>query len=117
MTRTLLAIGAAAVAFTAFPAQAEKHYSGVVVCDKVKQGVCVAYKRLTRGAAAKATYDVGYSFGPSYSYTDVSTIPQTVVTEYGLSPSGRYVYKDGYLYEVDPSNYTVTRVIYTQPPQ
>jgi hypothetical protein len=115
MFKIFLALGAAAVAVGAVPAQAEKHYSDVMVCKKVKDGVCVTYQRLTRGAAARARYNVGYSFGPTYTYTDVSTIPGTVVTEYGLKPSGRYVYQDGYIYEVDPTNYTVTRVIYTQP--
>jgi len=115
MRKTFLALGAATVAASAVPAQAEKHYSDVMVCNKVKNGVCVNYQRLTRGAAARARYQVGYSFGPTYTYTDVSTIPGTIVTEYGLKPSGRYVYQDGYIYEVDPSNYTVTRVIYTQP--
>lgn len=116
MIKTILAIGTAAVAFTAMPAQAEKHYSNVMVCDKMKDGVCVTYKRLTQGAANRAAWNVGYNFGPSYTYTDVKTIPAPVVTEYGLNANGRYVYKDGYLYEVDPSNYTVTKVIYTQPP-
>jgi hypothetical protein len=115
MTRTLLAACATAVAFSAAPALAEKHYSDVVVCDKVKDGVCVTYKRLTRGAAARAAYDVGHVFGPSYTYTDVTTIPNTVATEYGVTPSGRYVYQDGYLYEVDPGTYAVKRIIYTQP--
>jgi hypothetical protein len=115
MTKTILAISAAAVAFSAAPALAEKHYSDVMVCDKVKDGVCVTYKRLTRGAAARAEYNVGHVFGPTYTYTDVSTIPQTVVTEYGVTPSGRYVYSNGYLYEVDPGTYAVKRVIYTQP--
>jgi hypothetical protein len=54
-------------------------------------------------------------FGPTYTYTDVSSIPQTIVNEYGVTPSGRYIYSNGYLYEIDPSSYAVKRVIYTQP--
>jgi hypothetical protein len=115
MFKPLMALGVAAIAVSAVPAQAEKHYSDVMVCDKVKDGVCVTYKRLTRGAAARATYNVGHVFGPSYTYTDVTQIPNNVVTQYGVTPSGRYVYQDGYLYEVDPSSYAVKRVIYTQP--
>ena len=116
MRNMLLMLAGAGVAIGAVPVQAEKHYSDVMVCDKVKDGVCVTYKRLTRGAAERAAaYNVGHVFGPTYTYTDVSSIPSPVVTEYGVKPSGHYVYQDGYLYEVDPSNYTVTRVIYTQP--
>jgi hypothetical protein len=115
MRNIILALSAAGVALSAAPALAEKHYSDVMVCDKVKDGVCVTYKRLTRGAAARAEFNVGHVFGPTYTYTDVSAIPKTVVSEYGITPSGRYVYSNGYLYEVDPSSYAVTRVIYTQP--
>jgi len=42
-----------------------------------------------------------------------SAIPQPVVTYYKLGDSGRYVYSDGYLYEVDPATYAVTKVIDT----
>lgn len=114
MSKALLALAGVTV-LAGTPALAEKHYSNVVSCSKVKDGLCVEYKRLTRGAAARAAWDVGYKFGPTYTYTDVSSIPNTIVTEYGVKPDGRYVYKDGYLYEVDPSTYAVTRVIYTQP--
>ena len=115
MIKAILAASAVAVAVTAVPALAEKHYSEIMSCSKVKDGLCVEYKRLTRGAAARAQWDVGHVFGPSYTYTDVSTIPNPVVTEYGVTPSGRYVYQNGYLYEVDPGTYAVKRVIYTQP--
>jgi len=115
MSKALMALAVAGIAISAVPAQAEKHYSGVVTCSKVKEGVCVEYKRLTRGAAARANFDVGHVFGPTYTYTDVSAIPAPVVSEYGIKSDGRYVYQNGYLYEVDPGNYTVTRVIYTQP--
>ena len=51
-------------------------------------------------------------FGPNYTYyAPFSTIPQTVVTQYHLTPSYRYVTADGYVYVVDPHTYAVTRVI------
>jgi hypothetical protein len=115
VTKFILALSAAAVGLSAAPALAEKHYSDVMVCDKVKDGICTTYKRLTRGAAMRSQYQVGHVFGPTYTYTDVSSIPGTVVTQYGVKADGRYVYSNGYLYEVDPSSYAVTRVIYTQP--
>ena len=51
MTKAFLALGAAAV-LSAAPAAAEKHYSNYVQCSKVKNGTCVSWKRLTRGAAS-----------------------------------------------------------------
>jgi hypothetical protein len=53
----------------------------------------------------------GYRFGPSYSYTSYNSLPQTYVSRYHLSRRNRYVYNDGYIYEVDPTTYAVTRVI------
>ncbi|GAA3905552.1 hypothetical protein GCM10022276_25130 [Sphingomonas limnosediminicola] len=114
-SKFILAISTAAVGLSASPALAEKRYSDVMVCDKVKDGVCTTYKRLTRGAAARAQWQVGHVFGPTYTYTDVSSIPPTVVTQYGIKSDGHYVYSNGYLYEIDPTTYAVTRVIYTQP--
>jgi hypothetical protein len=52
-------------------------------------------------------------FGPNYSYTAVSDVPQPVVTYYKLGSNMRYVYNNGYLYEVDPTTYAVTKVIDT----
>ena len=39
------------------------------------------------------------------------TLPRTYVQRYDLSPNYRYVYRDNYIYEVDPTTYAVTRVI------
>jgi hypothetical protein len=58
-------------------------------------------------------YKVGYVFGPNYSYTTMSDIPQPVVTYYKLGSNDRYVFNDGYVYVVDPTTYAVTRVIDT----
>ena len=54
MSKTLLAVAAAAVAVVATPAVA-RHHDHVTV------------------------YRVGYAFGPSYSYTDYSALPQPLV--------------------------------------
>jgi hypothetical protein len=53
----------------------------------------------------------GYRFGPSYSYTSYNSLPPTYVSQYHLSRRYRYVYNDGYIYQVDPTTYAVTRVI------
>jgi hypothetical protein len=106
MRKILLALSGAAVALTAAPSIAkEKTY----VCTKWDNGVCVSTHRV-KGTPPRA---VGYVFGPSYSYTTVSDLPQPVVTYYHLGTNERYVYSDGYIYVIDPTTYAVTRVIDT----
>jgi hypothetical protein len=110
MTKVLLALGAAAVALTAAPAEA-KHYTNITKCTKYRHGRCVAWKRLTRAQARRAGYRVGYNFGPNYSYVDIGSLPQPIVTRYHLRPTFRYVNRDGYVYVVNPNTYRVVRVI------
>ena len=110
MTKLFLALGAAAVALSAAPAEA-RHYSNVVKCTKYRHGKCVRWNRLTRHQARQAAYRVGYRFGPHYAYVPVTQLPQPVVTQYSLSPDYRYVYRDNYVYVVDPKTYAITRVI------
>ena len=102
MRKVLLALSAAAVTLSAAPATAKTY-----VCTKWSDGVCVSMHRV-KGTPPYAT---GYVFGPSYTYTPVSDIPQPVVSYYHLDPNGRYVYTNGYVYVVDPTTYAVTRVI------
>jgi hypothetical protein len=110
MTKLFLALGAAAVALSAMPAEA-KHYTNVTKCTKYRHGRCVAWKRLTVKQARRAGYRVGYNFGPNYSYADVATLPQPIVTRYRLRPTFRYVNQDGFVYVVNPNTYRVVRVI------
>jgi len=109
MIKAFLALGAAAVAISALPAEA-RHYSNTIACSGWRNGQCVAWNRLTRKQAAEVA--VGTVFGPNYSYyVPFNTIPQTVVTQYHLEPSYKYVTADGYTYVVDPHTYAVTQVI------
>ena len=113
MTKALLALGAAAVAMTAMPATA-RQYSNTIACSGWRNGVCVAWNRLTMQQARQVA--VGTVFGPNYTYyAPFSTIPKTVVTQYHLAPGMRYVTADGYVYVVDPHTYAVTRVIAPAP--
>jgi hypothetical protein len=107
MRTFVLALSAAAIALTAGGPASAKTY----VCVKWDNGVCVSMHRVK--GEQPAPYAVGYVFGPKYSYTAVSDIPQPVVTYYKLGSTDRYVYSNGYLYEVDPSSYAVTKVIDT----
>ena len=104
MYKVLLAIPALALAISASPGSAKTY-----VCTKWDNGVCVSTHRVK----GTPPFAVGYSFGPSYAYTNVTDIPQPVVTYYKLGTDHRYVYNDGYLYEVDPTTYAVTQVIDT----
>jgi hypothetical protein len=113
MMKSILVLGAAAVAFTAMPAEA-RQYSNTIACSGWRNGQCVAWNRLTKKQAAEVA--VGTVFGPNYTYyAPYSSIPQTVVTQYHLSPDYRYVTADGYVYVVDPHTYAVTQVIAPRP--
>lgn len=103
MKKILLALSGVAVALTAAPTSAE-----TFTCTKWKDGVCVSVHRVKGTPPAR---EVGYVFGPTYTYTTVGDLPQPVVTYYNLEPNFRYVYADGYIYVVDPSTYAVTRVL------
>jgi hypothetical protein len=102
MTKLLLGLSAAAVAVTAMPAQAGQHITGPVTCAHRHHGVCTA---------VRPRYNVGYVFGPSYSYVEPSALPGTIVTRYHLGPRFRYVNENGYVYVVNPRTYRVVRVI------
>lgn len=113
MTKTILILGAAAATFAGAMADA-RQYSNTIACSGWRDGQCVAWNRLTKDQAAKVT--VGTVFGPNYTYySPFSSIPQTVVTQYHLSPDYRYVSADGYVYVVDPHTYAVTQIISPTP--
>ena len=107
MMKLMLAAGVAAVALTATPSEARKHYTNMTTCAKWRHGQCVKWKRLTRRQA----YRMGYVFGPRYGYTAYGALPRTYVTRYHLSPRYRYVYQNGYIYQVDPTTYAVMRIL------
>lgn len=100
MIKPILALGVAAVALTAAPADARR--TGPVTCARWHHGHCVAWR---------SRYNVGYVFGPSYGYTTYSTLPGPIVTRYHLRPRYRYVNENGYVYVVNPNTYRVVRVI------
>lgn len=104
MRKFLLALSGAAVALAVTPTSVT---AKTYVCTKWSDGVCVSTHRVK----GTPPYKVGYVFGPNYTYTTYSDIPQPVVTYYKLDSNGRYVYSNGYVYVVDPTTYAVTRVL------
>lgn len=104
MRKMFFALTGATVALTTAPSLADPPtVAKGVTCTKYVNGNCVQ--------THKVKYKVGYVFGPTYTYTPISEIPQTVVTQYKLADTNRYVYSDGYVYVVDPTSYKVTQVI------
>ncbi|MBV9526856.1 hypothetical protein [Sphingomonas sp.] len=107
MIKTILALGAAAVAMSSVPAEA-RH------CHAWRHGHCVAWNNgWHRGwhRDRDGAWNVGYRFAPNYAWTDYSTLPQPVVTRYHLNHDWRYVNQNGHIYVVNPHSYRVTRVI------
>lgn len=102
--KLLLALSGAAIALTAGSANA-----GPFVCTQWRDGICVNKHRVK----GPPPYRVGYVFGPHYTYTTYSALPQPVVTYYHLGNNDRYVFSNGYIYVVNPTTWAVERVIDT----
>ncbi len=113
MKKLLLSAAGLAVALTAMPAEArhKSHMASNMVCTKWRHGDCVKMHRVGNKAARHARYRNGYVFGPSYGYTSYNRLPHTYVNRYGLNRNDRYVYRDNYIYVVDPKTYAVERII------
>ena len=112
MTRTLLALSAAAVALTGVSTSADARHHGRD-CARWRHGHCVRWMNhgFNRSMERHAAYRVGYRFGPDYSYTSYNAIPRTYVDRYHLAPDGRYVYTNNTVYVVDPATYAITRIL------
>ena len=109
MTKTFLALGAAAVALTGLASSTgadarNRHHARV--CTMWHHHRCFSYR-----VVRHAKWSTGYRFGPRYGYTSYRTLPRVYVQRYDLSPRYRYVYHDNYIYQVDPRTYAITRVI------
>jgi hypothetical protein len=103
--KILFSLGAvAALALTSQPASADPHHGW-------NHGQRVSKARHARNQARRARYGVGHRFNRGYRYTSYNALPRTYVTRYRLSPRYRYVYTNGYIYQVDPTTYAVTRVL------
>lgn len=120
MTKTLLALGAAAVALTATPALADRHYDHDNGwrhhgrdCARWRHGHCVRWMNhgYAMSMARHNRYRVGYRFGPDYSYTEYSALPPMYVQRYHLTDRNRYVYTNNQVYVVDPTTYAITRIL------
>jgi len=60
---------------------------------------------------ARRLFGVGQRIPAGYNYyTPYSNIPVAYRDQYGLTPDGRYIYRDNTLYVVDPRTSLVTRI-------
>jgi Ni/Co efflux regulator RcnB len=123
--KTILALTAAAVAFTAAPADAKhnKNDQGQSNCKQWSNGNCIATRSFgrdraqyvhQRNSARKQArlFAMGQRVPRNYgSWTPYNQIPQTYVSQYNLNPNYRYINRGGYIYVVDPQTYAVQRVI------
>ena len=61
---------------------------------------------------AKKLYNVGQRLPYGYNgFTPYSQIPYDVRRQYGLNDNYRYIYRDDYLYQVDPTTMIVSQVL------
>lgn len=118
MKNMMFALGAAAVALSAAPADAQYRHHGRQ-CATWRHGHCVRWMNhgYYRSMDRHNRYRVGYVFGPDYSYTEYSAIPRTYVSRYRLNPDYRYVYRNDQIYVVDPTTYAITRILNAIPPR
>jgi hypothetical protein len=110
MKQLLLLAGLAALAAAA-PADAKpKGYGyGAAGCPP---GLAKKNNGCLPPGQAKKLYGVGYRFDRGFSgWTPYNQIPYDIRNQYGLNPSGRYIYDQNYIYQVDPATYVVSRVL------
>jgi len=71
-----------------------------------KNNNCLPPGQARRMFAEGQRIPTGYNF-----YTPFDNIPGEYQMQYGLDRNGRYIYRDGRLYDVDPTTLVVRRVI------
>lgn len=61
---------------------------------------------------AKKLYRIGQRLPYGYnSYTPYNQIPYDVRNRYDLNPDGRYVYDQGYIYQVNPRTRIISQIL------
>ena len=61
---------------------------------------------------AKKLFNLGQRLPNGYnSYTPYGSIPYSLRNRYDLNDNSRYIYRDDYLYQVDPTTHVVQRIL------
>ena len=120
MKHLLLLAGAAALA-SAAPAFAKPKHAGHhgkhmnPVAQGYGAGHCppgLAKKGCMPPGQAKKLYNIGQRLPYGFNgYTPYNQIPYDLRRHYGLDDDYRYIYRDQYLYQVDPTTYAVRRIL------
>jgi hypothetical protein len=111
MTKLVLALCSAMVALTVTAAEAQQEVAKHIRCAKWRHGECISSLGPGPARGTPSGYAVGHLFGPNYSYSDMDSVPPSIVTRYHLRSRFRYVTQSGHIYVVDPRTYRVVRVI------
>jgi hypothetical protein len=125
--KTILLIGGAALLASAAPALAKPNHAkhgnkgqhGRMIEDRgyfaPGLGACppgLAKKGCMPPGQAKKMFNVGQRLPYGYNaYTPYSRLPYDLRRQYGLSDDYRYIYRDDYLYRVDPTTLIVTEIL------
>ena len=121
MKHLLLLAGAAALA-TAAPAFAKPDHAkhgkghdsarGLWHANHCPPGLAKKNPRCLPPGQAKKLYNVGQRLPYGYnSYTPYNQIPYDLRNRYDLDNDDRYIYRDNYLYQVDPTTRIVQQVL------
>ena len=120
MKNLILLAGAAALATAAGPALAKpghgKHHGNHAAQGHGARHCPPGLAKKNNGCLppgqAKKLYNVGQRLPYGYnSYTPYNQIPYDLRTRYDLDDDYRYIYRDDYLYQVDPTTLIVQQVL------
>lgn len=114
MKNILILAGAAALATAAGPALAKpghgKHHGNHAAMGHCPPGL--AKKGCMPPGQAKKLYNVGQRLPYGYNgFTPYGSIPYDLRDRYDLDDDYRYIYRDDYLYQVDPTTLIVQQVL------
>ena len=115
MNKLILIAGAAALASTA-PAYAKpnhgNHGSAQAHHNNCPPGLAKKHNGCLPPGQAKKLYNVGQRLPTGYNrYTAYNQIPYDLRRQYDLNDDYRYIYRDNYLYQVDPRTQIVRQIL------
>lgn len=115
MKNILLLAGAAALAATASPALAKQgpgKHRGHAMMSHCPPGLAKKHNGCLPPGQAKKLYNIGQRLPYGFNgYTPYNQIPYDLRRRYNLDDDYRYIYRDDYLYRVDPTTMVVRQIL------